>query len=104
MSALSIEHLSIGLPQGADRAFAVEDISFAIEKGEILCVVGESGSGKSMTANALMGLLPPGVTVKSGRARRWLPDLSKVDLRSCTGTARGYLVRYLERADQRYLC
>ncbi|NDW02173.1 ABC transporter ATP-binding protein [Salipiger sp. PrR002] len=68
MSALSIEHLSIGLPQGADRAFAVEDISFAIEKGEILCVVGESGSGKSMTANALMGLLPPGVTVKTGRA------------------------------------
>ncbi|KGB80648.1 microcin ABC transporter ATP-binding protein [Rhodovulum sp. NI22] len=66
-TALSIEHLTIGLPEGADRPFAVEDVSFAIEKGQILCVVGESGSGKSMTANALMGLLPPGVTVKSGR-------------------------------------
>jgi peptide/nickel transport system ATP-binding protein len=65
---LSIERLTIGLPDGADRPFAVENVSFAIEKGEILCVVGESGSGKSMTANALMGLLPPGVDVKSGRA------------------------------------
>ncbi|MGR3495526.1 ABC transporter ATP-binding protein [Citreimonas sp.] len=68
MTALSIESLSIGLPEGADRRFAVEDVSFAIEEGEILCVVGESGSGKSMTANALMGLLPPGVTVEQGRA------------------------------------
>ena len=67
-TTLTIEHLSIGLPEGADRPFAVEDVSFAIDKGEILCVVGESGSGKSMTANALMGLLPPGVTVKAGRA------------------------------------
>ncbi|WP_417803758.1 ABC transporter ATP-binding protein [Thalassospira lucentensis] len=65
---LSIERLTIGLPDGADRPFAVENVSFAIEKGQILCVVGESGSGKSMTANALMGLLPPGVDVKSGRA------------------------------------
>ncbi len=68
MSTLSIEDLSIGLPQGADRKFAVEDVSFTIDEGEILCVVGESGSGKSMTANALMGLLPPGVTVEAGRA------------------------------------
>ncbi|MDQ2093059.1 ABC transporter ATP-binding protein [Rhodalgimonas zhirmunskyi] len=67
-TTLTVEHLTIGLPEGADRPFAVEDVSLAIEKGEILCVVGESGSGKSMTANALMGLLPPGVTVKAGRA------------------------------------
>ena len=65
---LSVEELTIGLPEGADRAHAVEDVSLALAKGEILCVVGESGSGKSMTANALMGLLPPGVTVRTGRA------------------------------------
>ncbi|GGM02888.1 ABC transporter ATP-binding protein [Pseudooceanicola nanhaiensis] len=65
---LSVEDLTIGLPEGADRAHAVEDVSLALAKGEILCVVGESGSGKSMTANALMGLLPPGVTVRTGRA------------------------------------
>jgi len=69
MSAtLTIERLTIGLPEGADRPFAVENVSFDIDKGQILCVVGESGSGKSMTANALMGLLPQGVEVKSGRA------------------------------------
>jgi peptide/nickel transport system ATP-binding protein len=34
--------------------------------GEILCVVGESGSGKSMTANAVMGLLPKGAAGQAG--------------------------------------
>ncbi|WP_121063342.1 ABC transporter ATP-binding protein [Chachezhania antarctica] len=68
MSTLVIDNLSIGLPEGADRRFAVKDMDMAIEMGQITCVVGESGSGKSMTANALMGLLPPGVTVEAGKA------------------------------------
>ncbi|MEO3479467.1 ABC transporter ATP-binding protein [Phaeobacter sp. CAU 1743] len=87
MSTLAIEHLTIGLPEGADRPFAVEDVSMTIDKGQILCVVGESGSGKSMTANALMGLLPRGVTVKAGHAMfegrdvLRLPDAEKMTLR-----------------------
>lgn len=63
---LSIRHLSISLPQGADRDFAVEDVSYDVARGEIMCVVGESGSGKSMAANALMGLLPKGVRATAG--------------------------------------
>ncbi len=55
---LEVENLSISLPSGADRPLAVEEISFALARNEILCVVGESGSGKSMCANAIMGLLP----------------------------------------------
>ena len=66
--ALDIRDLTIALPAGADRDNAVADITFSVATGEILCVVGESGSGKSMTANALMGLLPPGVGVRSGQA------------------------------------
>ena len=55
---LSIQDLSIALPAGGDRPYAVRNISFDINAGEILCIVGESGSGKSMSANAIMGLLP----------------------------------------------
>jgi oligopeptide/dipeptide ABC transporter ATP-binding protein len=37
---------------------AVDDVSFALRRGEILGVVGESGSGKSVTCRTLMGLMP----------------------------------------------
>ena len=65
-AVLSVQSLSIALPEGADRPFAVEDVTCELRAGEILCVVGESGSGKSMWANATMGLLPPLVTIASG--------------------------------------
>ena len=66
MSLLRIDDLTVALPPGADRPHAVEGISLTLDAGEILCVVGESGSGKSITANAVMGLLPKGLPVKSG--------------------------------------
>ncbi len=65
---LSLRGLTVRLPPGADRAHALEDVSLDIAAGEILCVVGESGSGKSMTANAVMRLLPPGVAIAAGQA------------------------------------
>ena len=64
---LSIQNLSIALPRGGDRPFAVQDVSYDIRAGEILCIVGESGSGKSMSANAIMGLLPDYLTPQQGR-------------------------------------
>jgi len=64
---LDVEHLTLDLPPNADRAHALHDVSFSLARGEILCMVGESGSGKSMTASALLGLLPPGVQVSAGR-------------------------------------
>ena len=64
---LDIRNLSVKLPAGAERAHAVEEVSFSLHNNEILCVVGESGSGKSITARAVMGLLPaPHVTVAGG--------------------------------------
>ncbi|MCG8355344.1 MAG: ABC transporter ATP-binding protein [Kiloniellales bacterium] len=56
---LEVKGLSVSLPAGADRHFAVEQASFTVRPREILCVVGESGSGKSVTAHSIMGLLPP---------------------------------------------
>jgi peptide/nickel transport system ATP-binding protein len=55
---LQIDNLTVALPAGSDRKNAVTDLSLTVNKGEILCVVGESGSGKSVTAQAVMGLLP----------------------------------------------
>ncbi len=55
---LDIRGLTVRLPKGADREFAVEDIRFHVDPGEIVCVVGESGSGKSVTAFTVMGLIP----------------------------------------------
>jgi peptide/nickel transport system ATP-binding protein len=66
---LEVQGLTVRLPGGADRANAVENVSFAVAPGEIVCVVGESGSGKSVTAHAVMGLLPKGqLTPTAGRA------------------------------------
>ena len=44
----------------------VDDLSLRIERGEILALVGESGSGKSLTARALVQLLPRGVVATGG--------------------------------------
>jgi peptide/nickel transport system ATP-binding protein len=70
MSALlQIEGLHVALPAGADRPFAIEDVSLELRAGETLCIVGESGSGKSMIASTIMRLLPSSVRVTGGRVR-----------------------------------
>ncbi|HEX6114250.1 MAG TPA: ABC transporter ATP-binding protein [Geminicoccaceae bacterium] len=57
---LQIDGLSVALPKGADRRYAVEEVGLTVRAREILCLVGESGSGKSVTAHSVMGLLPKG--------------------------------------------
>jgi peptide/nickel transport system ATP-binding protein len=79
---LAVEGLSVRLPGGADRPFAVEDLSLEVRPGEIVCVVGESGSGKSVTAQAVMDLLPPDIAVAAGSVRyagRELLPLSRAE-------------------------
>ena len=53
---------------GPHEVDLVRDLSFAVAAGEMLAVVGESGAGKSLTARAVLGLLPAGMRV-SGRIR-----------------------------------
>lgn len=63
---LRVEGLTVGLPAGADRPWAVHDLSLKIHAGQTLCIVGESGSGKSVLAGAVMRLLPKGLKSSSG--------------------------------------
>lgn len=64
---LRLRDLTIALPHGSDRDFAVQDLSLRVGHGECVCLVGESGSGKSITGQALMGMVPPALTRRSGQ-------------------------------------
>jgi peptide/nickel transport system ATP-binding protein len=66
-SLLEVDRLSVALPVGAERARAVDGVSFDVVAGEIVCLVGESGSGKTVIAQSVMGLLPPELRPSSGR-------------------------------------
>ncbi|MDF2810689.1 MAG: transporter ATP-binding protein [Microvirga sp.] len=80
MSAiLAIDALTVALPPGADRPRALENVSLELHPNEILCVVGESGSGKSMTAGAILGLLPDGVQAIAGKILLEGQDLLTLD-------------------------
>ncbi len=56
---LEVKHLFVDLPLPAGMLHAVRDVSFHLDMGETLSLVGESGCGKSITALALMNILPP---------------------------------------------
>jgi len=56
--ALVVKNLSVTFRSKGGIVYALKNISFHLEKGEVLAVAGESGSGKSTIANALVGLVP----------------------------------------------
>ena len=58
MSLLAVEDLSISLPIGGRMVPIVEGIDLSLDRGEVLGIAGESGSGKTLSAMAVMGLLP----------------------------------------------
>ncbi len=77
-TVLSVEGMSIALPEGGDRPYAVEDVSFTIGRNQVVCLVGESGSGKSMIAHAILSLLPKGVTVAGGAVKVGGRDVTRL--------------------------
>ncbi|MEM1067139.1 MAG: ABC transporter ATP-binding protein, partial [Pseudomonadota bacterium] len=70
MTLLAAEGLTLAI----NGTSILRDVGFAIEEGEVFGLVGESGSGKSMTALAVMGLLPNGATI-AGRVAMGGRDL-----------------------------
>ena len=63
MPLLQADQLRVDLRTHRGSATAVRGVSFALERGDTLGLIGESGCGKSMTALALMGLLPDNARV-----------------------------------------
>ncbi len=61
---LEVSNLSIAFPEAHGEVDIVDDISFSVRPGETMGLVGESGCGKSITAMAIMGLLPPSADVR----------------------------------------
>jgi peptide/nickel transport system ATP-binding protein len=89
MSLLKIKNLKTYFHTRAGTNRAVDDISFSIDKGEIVGVVGESGSGKSVTCHTMLGLLPqPPAKVEGGSItfdNEELLDLPEPFLRAIRG-------------------
>ncbi|MEQ6896463.1 dipeptide/oligopeptide/nickel ABC transporter permease/ATP-binding protein [Microbacterium sp. KR10-403] len=64
---LAVENLAVGYPQrGGAIKRVVNDVSFTVDRGEVLGIVGESGSGKSQTAFSILGLLPAEARILGG--------------------------------------
>src|ERR1051325_10125813 len=80
MALLEVNNLRTSFHTRNGIVRAVNDVSFALEKGETLGIVGESGSGKSVTCYSLMGLIPqPPGRIEGGSAM-----FDGVDLLKCS--------------------
>src|SRR6201996_8358345 len=84
---VDISHLDITFATDGAPVKAVRDLSLSLNPGEVLAIVGESGSGKSVTAKAILGLLPETATESGGVlvGSENVVSLSKSQLREIRG-------------------
>ncbi|MEH7306632.1 ABC transporter ATP-binding protein [Neobacillus drentensis] len=87
---LDVKNLEVNFKTYGGEVQAVRNVSFHVDKGEIVAIVGESGSGKSVTVQTIMGLIPtPPGKVKNGEIlfeNQDLLKLSKRDLQKIKGS------------------
>jgi peptide/nickel transport system ATP-binding protein len=96
---MSVEAAALLSVEGLEVRFgthdpAVRGVDLRVLRGQTVAVVGESGSGKSTTAAAILGLLPPGGRITSGRIVFDGRDITSADrrlLRSIRGRCIGYV-------------
>jgi len=86
VSLLEVTDLHVTLHTARGPADALRGVSFRLARGQTLGLIGESGCGKSITALALMGLLPEGALVRGsmrfdGRELATLPEADYCKLR-----------------------
>jgi peptide/nickel transport system ATP-binding protein len=83
-SVLTISNLNVTFHTYAGDVKALDGVELSVKRGELLGLVGESGCGKSVTALAIVGLLPPNAEIVSGDMQLdgvRLLGLGKEDLR-----------------------
>ncbi|RLQ96859.1 ABC transporter ATP-binding protein [Falsibacillus albus] len=92
---LQVEDLQVSFKTYGGEVQAVRNVSFDVNKGEIVAIVGESGSGKSVTVQSIMGLIPsPPGKLKGGSIRleeKELTKLSKKEYRAIRGSQIGMI-------------
>ena len=90
---LSVKNLNVSIISKGIVSNIINDLSFNVKRGEILSIVGESGSGKSMTAKAILRLLPQNSLV-SGKVlfeNDNLLDLNENNVRKIRGSGIGMI-------------
>ncbi len=91
---LDVTGLSVGVESETGTKLAVSALDLAISAGETFALVGESGSGKSMTALALLRLLPDAADMRAGRVMLGETDLARLperDMRRVRGGEMGII-------------
>jgi peptide/nickel transport system ATP-binding protein len=69
---LEVTDLRVTFPQrGREALVPVDDVSFTLDRGELVALVGESGCGKSLTGLSIPGLLPTGAEIGAGSSVRY---------------------------------
>jgi peptide/nickel transport system permease protein len=93
-TVLDVRHLTVALADGAGSKVLVDDLSLAVGPGETVGLLGESGCGKTITALAILRLLPPAASISAGRVGFVGADIAAMPGRAfdrLRGTGLGYV-------------
>ncbi|WP_417512293.1 dipeptide/oligopeptide/nickel ABC transporter permease/ATP-binding protein [Microbacterium sp.] len=96
---LIVEDLVLGVDGGPAL---VTGVSLRVQPGRVMGLVGESGCGKSVTSYALLGLLSPGLSVRSGRIQWGNIDLAKAE-EPALAKVRGHEIAFISQEPSRAL-